>query len=63
MYPDAESSGNFFYFAISLLPVLFESLNKISVFDGLIGTALFGIIDVIFVFDAKFYILNDIPPL
>lgn len=46
----AGSSGNFFYFAISLLPVLFESLDKISVFDGLIGTAIFGILDIIFVF-------------
>jgi MFS family permease len=46
----AGSSGNFFYFAISLLPVMFESLHVISVFDGLIGTAVFGILDVIFVF-------------
>ena len=46
----AGSSGNFFYFAISLLPVLFESVHKITVFDGLIGTAIFGIVDIIFVF-------------
>ena len=46
----AGSSGNFFYFAISLLPVLFESAHKITVFDGLIGTAIFGIVDIIFVF-------------
>jgi MHS family shikimate/dehydroshikimate transporter-like MFS transporter len=46
----AGSSGNFFYFAISLLPVLFEDTGKISVLVGLIGTAVFGILDVIFVF-------------
>ncbi len=46
----AGSSGNFFYFAISLLPVLFESVHAISVFDGLVGTAVFGILDIIFVF-------------
>lgn len=46
----AGSSGNFFYFAVSLLPVLFESLKEINVFEGLIGTAIFGILDIIFVF-------------
>ncbi len=46
----AGSSGNFFYFAIALLPVLFESKNVITVFDALIGTAIFGILDIIFVF-------------
>ncbi len=46
----AGSSGNFFYFAVSLLPVLFESLKEITVFEGLIGTAIFGILDIIFVF-------------
>ncbi len=46
----AGSSGNFFYFAISLLPVLFETTGKITVLVGLIGTAIFGILDIIFVF-------------
>ena len=46
----AGSSGNFFYFAIALLPVLFELKNVITVFDALIGTAIFGILDIIFVF-------------
>ncbi|EQB67831.1 MAG: hypothetical protein AMDU4_FER2C00337G0006 [Ferroplasma sp. Type II] len=46
----AGSSGNFFYFAIALLPVLFENAKKITILDGLIGTAIFGILDVIFVF-------------
>ncbi|WP_393971616.1 MFS transporter [Oxyplasma meridianum] len=46
----AGSSGNFFYFAITLLPALFESFHKITVFEGLIGTAVFGIVDIIFVF-------------
>ncbi|WP_337860103.1 MFS transporter [Ferroplasma sp.] len=46
----AGSSGNFFYFAISLLPVLFEDAKEITVLDGLIGTAIFGVLDIIFVF-------------
>ncbi|KJE48879.1 MULTISPECIES: MFS transporter [Acidiplasma] len=46
----AGSSGNFFYFAIALLPVLMEEIYKMPVYFGLIGTAIFGIADIIFVF-------------
>ncbi len=46
----AGSFGNFFYFAFSLLPVLFESTKAITIFQGLIGSAIFGIVNIIFVF-------------
>lgn len=46
----AGSFGNFFYFAFSLLPVLFESTKAITIFQGLIGSAIFGVVNIIFVF-------------
>ncbi len=46
----AGSSGNFFYFAISFLPVIFESTKVITVDEGLIAIFIFAIADIIFVF-------------
>ncbi|MEM0139290.1 MAG: MFS transporter [Ferroplasma sp.] len=46
----AGTTGNIFYFAVTLLPVLFESTKKITVFDGLIGTAIFGMIEMTFIY-------------
>lgn len=46
----AGSSGNFFYFAIALLPVIFEVKGIVSVTIGLIAITLFAIMDIIFVF-------------
>ena len=46
----AGSSGNFFYFAITLLPTVFESSKVISPTQGLIAVSIFGILDIILVF-------------
>ncbi|GGM77669.1 MFS transporter [Thermogymnomonas acidicola] len=46
----AGSSGNFFYFAISLLPAVFEVRGIISVTTGLIAVTVFAIMDIVFVF-------------
>ncbi|WP_297216608.1 MFS transporter [Thermoplasma sp.] len=46
----AGSSGNFFYFAIALLPTVFESKGIVSVTMGLIATAIFAVMDIVFVF-------------
>ena len=46
----AGSSGNFFYFAIGFLPVIFESTKVITIDEGLVATFIFAIADIIFVF-------------
>ncbi|MFG1556176.1 MAG: MFS transporter [Thermoplasmataceae archaeon] len=46
----AGSSGNFFYFAITLLPTVFEASKVISPTQGLIAVSIFGILDIILVF-------------
>jgi MHS family shikimate/dehydroshikimate transporter-like MFS transporter len=46
----AGSSGNFFYFAVALLPAVFESTKVVTVTEGLVATFIFAIMDIIFVF-------------
>ena len=46
----AGSSGNFFYFAIALLPAVFENSKVISPTQGLIAVSIFGVLDIILVF-------------
>jgi len=46
----AGSSGNFFYFAVALLPAVFESTKVVTITTGLIATLIFGVMDIIFVF-------------
>ncbi len=46
----AGSSGNFFYFAIALLPTLFEVSKVITTTQALIGITIFAIADIFFVF-------------
>ena len=46
----AGSSGNFFYFAITLLPSVFEGNKVITPTQGLIAVSIFGILDILLVF-------------
>lgn len=46
----AGSSGNFFYFAITLLPSVFESNKVITPTQGLIAVSIFGVLDILLVF-------------
>lgn len=51
----AGSSGNFFYFAVALIPTIFEANGSISTQIGLIGITIFALLDIFFVFVGGYF--------